>query len=1039
MILFALGLALLQGSAPPRLLDGFEKLDRWTAHPAAGVTDSLSSAPGHRGRGLRMDFDYHRSGGYAIARGAVPVDLPDNYELSFWLKGTSPPNTLEFKLVDSTGENVWWYTERDRTFDGHWHRVVVHKRQVAFAWGPAGGGEIRHVASIEIVITAGSGGGKGTVWIDDLELTPKPVILPYTGTPTVAVTSGSGGRALVDGNTATLWHSTPGTDSATVTLDFGSEREFGGVGLDWASGLRAGSYALSASSDRRTWATLAKRSATAGSIDQLYLPDAEGRYLRLAMRDPRSSRGFGLREITIEPLSAGASRNAFFAVVAGRTRDGLYPRYWSGERPFWTVVGQDGARQEALLSEDGAVEPGTGAFSIEPFLVEGETITTWRDGVHSVGQVDSTLPMPWVVREANDLRLVVLAFAVGPASRSSLIARYRVVNLALRPRRPTLFLAVRPFQVNPPTQFLNHPGGFTPIDSMRWTGHELRVGADRRVVPFTSPTRVGLSAFDQGEVMTRIVEGRPAESRFVRDSAGTASGAMAWSLALPPGDSADIAIEVPFVPNAPATVAASDMSKVPELFEQSRREWHDRLDATGIDLPGSGRALSQSITANLGYILVNRDSAAIQPGSRSYERSWIRDGALTSTALLRFGHAKEVRSFIEWFGSYVRWGRVPCCVDRRGADPVPELDSYGEFIYLEMEYFRHTGDTTFLRQQWRKVREVGESIDSMLLQSRRIPVAQRADSNFYGLLPPSISHEGYSAHPEHSYWDDFFAIRGLKDATLAASVVGDSAEGRRLDRVAKRFQADLQRSIARSMAMHQIDFIPGSADLGDFDATSTTIALSPVGAETWLPADALRRTFDQYWDNTRERRRPGSTWDAYTPYELRSVGAMLRLGEVTRAWTLLDEFLADQEPPAWHQWPEVVFHNPHELKFIGDLPHTWVGSDFLRSAADLFVYERESDSTLILGQGIKPEWLDGSGVHVRNLSTWWGTLDYTARKTDEGIVLDISPGVRVPSGGILVSLPSLAGHRALVDGALAVPDAGGQVRLTTVPAHLVIQ
>lgn len=163
MILFALGLALLQGSAPPRLLDGFEKLDRWTAHPAAGVTDSLSSAPGHRGRGLRMDFDYHRSGGYAIARGAVPVDLPDNYELSFWLKGTSPPNTLEFKLVDSTGENVWWYTERDRTFDGHWHRVVVHKRQVAFAWGPAGGGEIRHVASIEIVITAGSEIGRAHV------------------------------------------------------------------------------------------------------------------------------------------------------------------------------------------------------------------------------------------------------------------------------------------------------------------------------------------------------------------------------------------------------------------------------------------------------------------------------------------------------------------------------------------------------------------------------------------------------------------------------------------------------------------------------------------------------------------------------------------------------------------------------------------------------------------------------------------------------------------------------------------------------------
>jgi hypothetical protein len=26
---------------------------------------------------------------------------------------------------------------------------------------------------------------------------------------------------------------------------------------------------------------------------------------------------------------------------------------------------------------------------------------------------------------------------------------------------------------------------------------------------------------------------------------------------------------------------------------------------------------------------------------------------------------------------------------------------------------------------------------------------------FYGLLPASISHEGYSAKPMHSHWDNF--------------------------------------------------------------------------------------------------------------------------------------------------------------------------------------------------------------------------------------------------------------------------------------------
>ena len=32
---------------------------------------------------------------------------------------------------------------------------------------------------------------------------------------------------------------------------------------------------------------------------------------------------------------------------------------------------------------------------------------------------------------------------------------------------------------------------------------------------------------------------------------------------------------------------------------------------------------------------------------------------------------------------------------------------------------------------------------------------------FFGLLPESISHEGYSSKPMHSYWDDFFALQGL--------------------------------------------------------------------------------------------------------------------------------------------------------------------------------------------------------------------------------------------------------------------------------------
>ena len=144
--------------------------------------------------------------------------------------------------------------------------------------------------------------------------------------------------------------------------------------------------------------------------------------------------------------------------------------------------------------------------------------------------------------------------------------------------------------------------------------------------------------------------------------------------------------------------------------------------------------------------------------------------------------------------------------------------------------------------------------------------------------------------------------------------------------------------------------------------------------ESGLPQPALDRTFERYWREASSRGDSATKWEAYTPYELRSVGTLLRIGWKDRALGLLNAFMADQEPPAWNQWPEVVWRVPRTPRFIGDLPHTWVGSDFLRSVADLFVYEREVDSTLVLGAGIPDAWLADSGVTVHGLSTWWGPL-----------------------------------------------------------------
>ena len=82
---------------------------------------------------------------------------------------------------------------------------------------------------------------------------------------------------------------------------------------------------------------------------------------------------------------------------------------------------------------------------------------------------------------------------------------------------------------------------------------------------------------------------------------------------------------------------------------------------------------------------------------------------MTSAALLKLGLRAEVKNFIDWYSSYqYENGMVPCVVDQRGPDPVPENDSHGELIFACMEYFRFTADTGTTSLQQRNISSASE-------------------------------------------------------------------------------------------------------------------------------------------------------------------------------------------------------------------------------------------------------------------------------------------------------------------------------------------
>ena len=120
------------------------------------------------------------------------------------------------------------------------------------------------------------------------------------------------------------------------------------------------------------------------------------------------------------------------------------------------------------------------------------------------------------------------------------------------------------------------------------------------------------------------------------------------------------------------------------------------------------------------------------------------------------------------------------------------------------------------------------------------------------------------------------------------------------------------------------------------------------------------------------------------------------------------------------------------------MPHGWVASDFIRSALDLFAYEREADHALVLAGGVPASWLQGEGVAISGLRTPYGEVDYTLRQNGKKLFLQIAPGA-VPPGGFAFAWP-----RGDVPGATRINGRrtnwqAGELLIATAPAEIVVE
>jgi hypothetical protein len=227
----------------------------------------------------------------------------------------------------------------------------------------------------------------------------------------------------------------------------------------------------------------------------------------------------------------------------------------------------------------------------------------------------------------------------------------------------------------------------------------------------------------------------------------------------------------------------------------------------------------------------------------------------------------------------------------------------------------------------------------------------------------------------------------------------------------------------------------------DPDAAATAIALTLVDEGHHLPAAAIEHTFAPYLEHLRLRRRGAVDWTNYTPYEMRIIGALVRLGKRQEAHELMSFLVSDRRPIPWNQWPEIAWRDPASPAHIGDLPHAWIGAEYVLAFLSLFAFEREADASLVIAVGVSEAWLhDGDVVSVKGLRTHYGTLTYTLRREGTGTLrLALTDNLTMPPGGVIAK-PPLPGpvRRVEINGHAAPALDAESVRIDQCPAEVII-
>jgi hypothetical protein len=503
-----------------------------------------------------------------------------------------------------------------------------------------------------------------------------------------------------------------------------------------------------------------------------------------------------------------------------------------------------------------------------------------------------------------------------------------------------------------------NPEGIQFIEEIAFVEQHPGLLVDKEILVKMSerPERVVFSNYDDGDVIHKVYQSEPEPG--VSCVVGMATAAALFPLGSKDGK--EIEIRVPLEP------------KIHRKFNtthQSQETWTSCLAETAtLNIPDSKiQFLFDAAVRSLA--LLSADDAV--PGPYTYKRFWFRDACLMINGLLALGFTERCHRLLVTFFS--RQKRSGYFQSQKG-----EWDSNGQVLWIFDRFHhltRHNLDDSWMKAVFKGVNWI-----------RKKRVRKKKGAEHPGLLPAGFSAEHFGPN-DYYYWDDFWAIAGLKGAARLAGKFRSHAKKQQVEDLA----SDLERTVLAS-----IEAIPETRSRGgipaspnrrmDAGAIGSLVADYPL--QLTKPHEAkVIGTIDFLMEHCFHsggffQDMIHSGINAYLTLAIAQ--SLLRCGD--SRYRALIQSVAELASPTG-QWPEAI-HPITGGGCMGDGQHGWAAAEWIMMIRNLFV--REEGDRLILGSGVFPQWLEsGEELRFGPTLTPYGQVSVSLRQDEDKLTLKV--------------------------------------------------